>query len=80
MAIDYVAQGILVLSTCVISLIICYAFFENSFSYFLHFETILLILFVALGVIEFYYLAVAILFVAIIIYQNVEPSFRSENK
>lgn len=80
MPIDYITGGLLVLATVIITFIICYAFFDNSFTYFLYFETMLLIFFVAFGVIDFFYLSIAVLFIAIIIYQAIEPSFRGEKQ
>lgn len=80
MAIDLISQILIVVVTVVLSLIICYAFFDNSFTYFLYFETYILLYFVAFGVIDFFYLSIAILFIAIIVYQSVIPQIRGDNE
>ena len=76
MPIDNVSQVLIVLIPSIIALFLSYAFFENSFNYFLWFELIFLTLFVGLNIIDYYYLAVVILVLAILLYQAIEPNLR----
>lgn len=80
MAIDLISQVLIVVVTVILSLLICYAFFDNSFTYFLYFETYILLYFVAFGIVNFFYLSIAILFIAIIVYQSVIPQLRGDNE
>jgi len=73
MALDYVMSGILAITTVIIALVICYAFFENNFQYFLYFELIFLTLFWALNIIDYLYITVIILIFAIILYRLIVP-------
>jgi len=77
---DYVSQGIVVAITAILSLSICLLFFENNFTYFLYFEIIFLFLFIGLNVIEYYYLSLAILFLAIVIYRSIAPRLKGESE
>ena len=80
MMLDYFSQIILVSITAIIALSISYMFFEKTFSYFLYFEIIFMFLFVSLGVIDYYYLAIAILLLAIVIYNLVAPCLKGDDE
>jgi len=73
MSLTIIEQIIMVLIPSIIGLIVSYAFFENSFNYFLYFELIFLSLFVGIGLIETYYLAIVLFILAFITYQAVDP-------
>jgi len=79
LALDYVSQALLVLIPSIIALIMSFAFFENSFNYFLYFEIIFMALFVGLNIIDYYYLAVVILIAAILVYRAIEPSLKENS-
>ena len=80
MAVDAIGQVLLVVVTVIISLIISYSFFDNSFNYMLYFELIFLTLFISFNVIEYYYLSVVILVLAILIFRAIEPELKGENQ
>lgn len=78
MPIDPISQTIIVGMPTIIALIISYAFFENSFNYFLYFELIFLTLFVGLNIIDFYWLAIVIFVLSILIYRAIEPRIKEK--
>jgi len=78
MTIDPINQVLIICVPFIVGLIISYAFFENSFTYLLYFMTIFIIVFVSLGIIDFYYISISVLIIAIIIYQTVEPELRRD--
>lgn len=76
MSIDPISQILIVAFPTIMSLIISYAFFENSFNYFLYFELIFLTLFVGLEIIDFWWLSIVIFVISIIIYRAIEPRLK----
>jgi len=66
-------QVIVVVIPTFIALLVSYVCFENNFNYFLYMELIFLTFFIGLNIIDYYYLTVVIIILAIVIYRAVEP-------
>lgn len=80
MQLDNMSQVLIVLVPSIIALIVSYAAFENNFTYFLYFELAFLTLFIGLNVIEYYYLSIVILVLAILIYRAVAPEIEKRRE
>lgn len=66
-------QFLLVFITMILSLMTCYLFFKMNWNYFLYFELIFLLLFIGYELIEFYYISLVVILLAILIYRALAP-------
>lgn len=58
-----------------LALVICYVFFENKFNYILSFTAFFMLVFIGLGVVDYSYLALVVLIIALVLYLAIQPKF-----